>query len=217
MIRRLLSRLFRSSPLDDEMYALESEQCPCFSIHVTPEEPPAIPQRNSLFISAGHSDTDPGAVGNGLTEADVVLEFRDLLADKLRDMGVTFDKDGIRGQNLPLRDAIREAKQHYLSIEFHCNAAASSAATGVETLSHEKHFQFCNQINAVISRVLGIRNRGAKPENSGQHSRLGFISTGGGIIVELFFISNPDDVRKYQANKHTLVEELAMLIAREVR
>lgn len=34
-------------------------------------------QSKTLFISAGHSRTDPGAVGNGHTEADVVLAFRD--------------------------------------------------------------------------------------------------------------------------------------------
>jgi N-acetylmuramoyl-L-alanine amidase len=34
-------------------------------------------RRASLFLSAGHSDSDPGAVGNGHTEADIVLAFRD--------------------------------------------------------------------------------------------------------------------------------------------
>ena len=36
-----------------------------------------ILQTKSLFISAGHSAPDPGAVGNGHTEADIVLAFRD--------------------------------------------------------------------------------------------------------------------------------------------
>lgn len=35
----------------------------------------------TLFISAGHSDKDPGAKGNGYREADTVLEFRDMLAE----------------------------------------------------------------------------------------------------------------------------------------
>lgn len=28
-----------------------------------------------IFISAGHSHTDPGALGSGVREADIVLEF----------------------------------------------------------------------------------------------------------------------------------------------
>lgn len=55
----------------------------------------ALIQTKSLYISAGHSHSDPGAVGNGHTEADIVLEFRDLVADELRDK-VAFAKDGER-------------------------------------------------------------------------------------------------------------------------
>ena len=36
-----------------------------------------LTQTTSLFISAGHSHADPGAVANGHTEADIVLAFRD--------------------------------------------------------------------------------------------------------------------------------------------
>jgi hypothetical protein len=36
-------------------------------------------------------------VGNGHAEADIVLEFRDLVADELREK-VTFAKDGERGR-----------------------------------------------------------------------------------------------------------------------
>ncbi len=43
-----------------------------------------ILQTKSLFISAGHSDTDPGAAANGITEADIVLEFRDMVCEELR-------------------------------------------------------------------------------------------------------------------------------------
>ncbi|WP_263363820.1 hypothetical protein, partial [Halopseudomonas salina] len=68
----------------------------------------------------------------------------------------------------------------------------------------------------VISETLDIANRGAKGEASGQHSRLAFVSRGGGIIVELFFISNPQDVARYQRWKLQLAEVLAELLAEEV-
>lgn len=174
-------------------------------------------QTKSLFISAGHSDTDPGAVGNGYTEADIVLEFRDYLAEALRARGVAFSMDGEQGQNLPLSRAWRMAAEHDIAIELHCNAFNQPSATGVETLSAPADMELGLLICKAISETLGIANRGAKGEGSGQHSRLAFVSSGGGIIVELFFISNPDDVAKYQRWKLQLAEVLADLLAEEVR
>ena len=80
-----------------------------------------VRQPKSLFISAGHSDSDPGATANGVTEADVVLEFRDLLASYLKGR-VAFDMDGSAGKNLPLSEAARMASSHDIALEFHCNA-----------------------------------------------------------------------------------------------
>lgn len=161
-------------------------------------------QRKTLFISAGHSDKDPGAAANGYTEAQIVLEFRDRLAAYLRDK-VFFGKDGQYGENLPLTVAANEAYAHDVAVEFHCNAFTTPAATGVETLSAEADYPLGNALCESISKALSITNRGAKGQASGQHSRLAFISRGQGIIVELFFLSNPQDLRQYLANVDTCV------------
>lgn len=166
----------------------------------------------TLFISAGHSHKDPGAKGNGFTEAEIVLEFRDMLAKALLARGVDFAMDGMRGENLPLSQASAMASRHDIALEFHSNAFTSPQATGVETLSRPEDMALGNRICSVVADTLGIRKRGAKGESSGQHSRLAFVSTGGGIIVELFFISNPDDLRKYQARKYDLADALARLL-----
>lgn len=174
-------------------------------------------QKKTLFISAGHSATDPGAAGNGYTEADIVLEFRDCLAEALRARGIEFGRDGQAGENLPLSKAWRMAAEHDIAIEFHTNAFSRPTATGVETLSQPHNMELGLLICKAISETLGIINRGAKGEGSGQHSRLAFVSSGSGIIVELFFISNPDDLDKYQRWKLQLAEVLANLLAEEVR
>lgn len=169
-------------------------------------------QRQFLAVTAGHSDTDPGAIGiNGLTEADVVLQFRDLVKDQLNSMGIVFDCDG--PGNMPLRHAIAVAKAADVAVEFHCNAFHLPSATGVETLSSQYHYSEGQKLCDAVSRVLGIANRGAKGEASGQHSRLGFIRDGNGIILELFFITNPRDVELYQSRKHVLAQEIALVLA----
>lgn len=169
-----------------------------------------ILQTKSLFISAGHSGSDPGAAANGVTEADIVLEFRDMLAEELRGK-LSFNMDGSRGRNLPLRDAVKLAAAHDVAVEFHCNAA-SPRATGVETLSSERGFAIGYALCEAVSRVLDIPNRGAKPENSGQHSRLAFVSDGGGVILELFFLTSVSDLAAYQERKRALAAEVASVL-----
>lgn len=168
-------------------------------------------QIRSLFISAGHSDADPGAHGNGLAEADIVLAFRDRLAGYLCDK-IDITTDGGPGENLPLRTAATNARIHDIAVEFHCNAFSSPAATGVETLSGTANAALGGRICAAVSECLGIANRGAKSEGSGQHSRLAFVSTGGGIIAELFFITNPDDVQRYMSHLDECVKAVGQVL-----
>lgn len=173
-------------------------------------------QTKSLFVSAGHSHTDPGAVGNGHTEADIVLAFRDAVCDELDAKGIHYGADGRRGVNMRLRQAIDMAKHHDVAIEFHCNAFSDPRATGVETLSALDDMPLGAALCEAISDTMDIPNRGAKGEGSGQHSRLGFVSKGGGIIVELFFISNPDDMAAYYRHRPALAQAVARVLIDEV-
>lgn len=168
----------------------------------------AVTQTKSLFISAGHSYKDPGAYGNGYTEADIVLSFRDAVANALRGK-VTFTKDGDHGENLPLSEAIQLAKVRDVAVEFHCNAFKDPRATGVEVLCGPEDTALSERLSHAIALELGIEDRGAKPEGAGAHSRLGFISKGGGIIVELFFLTNENDLKAYQRSRDRLAYRVA--------
>jgi len=172
-----------------------------------------------IVITAGHSIADPGAVAGGLTEADICTDFRNLVAHYLKAAGVAFTTDGKEGENLPLARAIglvRAAGPGALAVEFHCNAAASPAATGVESLSSEKGKALGAALCQAIADTIGVKNRGAKGEASGQHSRLGFVQAGG-VILELFFISNPDDRRRYLDKKWLVAKAVAGVLAAAAR
>lgn len=169
-----------------------------------------------IVITAGHSNTDPGAVGNGATEAEIVTDFRNLVAYYLRAAEVPFTADGEDTRNLPLAQAVRLIKPGSLAVEFHCNSFSSPTASGVETLSGSKDFEFGADLCAAIAGVLGITNRGAKAESSGQHSRLAFVRAGG-LICELFFISNPDDLNKYRDKKWVVAREVSQVILRHAK
>ena len=169
-----------------------------------------------ILISAGHGGNDPGAVANGLKEADVCLEFRDMVAHYLTQAGVAFTRDGAKGENLTLNQAVRLMPSRGIAVEFHLNASDNSSATGVETLSQPKDFELGNEICEAVHNRLMIRNRGAKPEGSGQHSRLAFVRAGG-IIVELFFVTNKDDVKAYESAKWVAAKDIAALLIKEAK
>lgn len=169
----------------------------------------------AVLISAGHSQSDPGAVANGRREADIAVDFRNILAQCLRDLGVEVTTDGVGKDNLPLRDAVKLAKGKQLAIECHCNASAKPTASGVETLSGPEDMKLGAQICAALSREWNIRNRGAKPENAGQHHRLAFVQAGG-IILELFFITNPNDLAAYDGRKWPAARAVAEVIRGEL-
>lgn len=168
----------------------------------------------SIFLSAGHSDADPGAVAWRRREADIAVEFRNMVSWYLQRAGVPHELDGNGTTNLPLREAVVKARRHPIGVEFHCNAAANRTATGCECLSAPADMGLAGRISAAIARALTIRDRGAKPENAGQHHRLAFVQAGG-IVVELFFLTNPDDLSKYDARKWVAARDVADVLIAE--
>lgn len=175
----------------------------------------------SVFLSAGHSETDPGAVTYQKRdratvlrrEADIAVETRNMVAFYLNQAGVKFEMDGSGTTNLPLNQAVVKARKHPIGLEFHCNASDNRLATGSEVLSSTKDRAFAASISRAIATSLGIKDRGAKPENAGQHHRLAFVQAGG-MVVEMFFLSNPVDLANYDDNKWLMAKAVADVIIR---
>jgi len=168
----------------------------------------------TVLISAGHSDTDPGACSGKFKEADLARELRDRIAAHLRNWDVSFLKDGADGINDPLSRAIGLARLcNGVAVEIHFNAASPSA-TGIEALSKPEHKQFAQDLCAPIHRITGLSLRGDKgwkADNSGQHHRLGFCDAGG-VILEICFISNKSDMAVYNTKKDLIARALAEVL-----
>ena len=165
-----------------------------------------------MFISAGHSNKDPGAVSGDRREADIAVEMRNIVSFYLTRAGIKHQVDATGTDNLPLDETVAiTSKKNEVKIEFHCNASANMAS-GCEILCAPKDEQLAVDLCKAIASTLGIRNRDVKPENAGHHSRLAFVQAGG-IIVELFFITNPDDVAKYDAKKWLVGKAIAEVLS----
>ena len=168
-----------------------------------------------ILISAGHTNVkgrDQGAAGNGFIEGGEAVKIRDSVASKLRLAGLDVLTDGKPGESKTLSEALKLAKTASTAIEIHFNASANPKATGVEVLAKSKHKTFAQRLAATIASALGLAlrgERGYKSDSSGQHHRLVFCEVGG-LIVEICFISNPNDMESYSANFDDLCENIAL-------
>lgn len=149
-------------------------------------------------ITAGHGGGAPGNTWGGVREADLMLDLRHKVATKLRELGHEVIEDGVQGENLSLTEAIKLVKRVDLALELHTNALNELAA-GVEVIGHTRHKAVSQRIALEISKTLGIPIRRDKGFwNYAEVGRgLGFADAGG-LIVEVFFQSNPAELKKYQ-------------------
>lgn len=172
----------------------------------------------TILLSAGHSNKDPGvtvtvlsADGKSKTvlrEADFAVDMRNMVSFYLSRAGVAHDLDGKATVNLPLSEAAAMARKHQLPVEFHCNGVADVRANGVEVLAEPSDMGFAAKLSQAIADALKLKNRGAKGEAAGHHSRLAFIGAGG-LIIELFFLSNASDLAAYNARKWVAAKAIA--------
>ena len=90
-----------------------------------------------VFIDAGHGDTDPGAVGNGLNEKDVVLNIAKKLGALLNGRGISIKYSRTNDTYLSLEDRARLANAWGadLFVSIHANSATSSVR-GTECYTH---------------------------------------------------------------------------------
>lgn len=175
-----------------------------------------------IFISAGHNPKglkqDPGAIGNGYHEADLAVEFRNLVTAMLRAkrIEVITDKDDERlGAYL---ERIKTGKGSVV-LEFHFDAAVSSTATGSTVLigndADRLDKAFAKELVEANASILGIKNRGVLSESDSHRGSLGLMREQGTVaLLEICFISNAEDLRRYQKNKITLASKVAEIVQR---
>ncbi len=171
-----------------------------------------------LVITAGHGAGDPGAVAaDGTTENALMTELRDIVADKLRKAGHQVKTDGGWRQNLPLPYAITLIPGSDVAIELHTNAAANVFATGVEVVSLPEQAPLARRIAQAIARILQIKVRGDGgwiDQAATARGRLGYVRAGG-LVVEVFFLSNPAELATYQLRKWLVASAIADAITLE--
>lgn len=172
-----------------------------------------------IYLLAGHTASknspnyDPGAVSNGVSEADLAKELRDLTFPKLNPSNVRVDDD---------RDSLKTVIQKIHSTDkdiicdIHFNAATPQA-TGVEVIipfrATQTEVDLAYKIATSFAAIMDIKNRGVKDETKTARGRLGIMQPKGiNVLIEVCFISNTTDLKKYQDNKVKLAESLSQIL-----
>jgi N-acetylmuramoyl-L-alanine amidase len=172
-------------------------------------------------IDAGHGWAegrgDPGAVGpSGLMESDVTLRAALTMAERLVELGheAVLTRSSRAFVSLQNRVEIAQAAKANLFVSLHCNAAASPAAHGSETLYYPTSPSgqaLAKRLQWALLGAGGRRDRGIKPRSDLYVLRATAMPA---ALVELAFISNPQEERLLASEQW--VTEVARALAEAV-
>ena len=164
-----------------------------------------------IVINPGHCPgIDPGACGEYSTEADIVRKVGEVLQKDLE--AIDYEVFVIQDDSLQAICDFSNSHEPDVFISIHCNAAANPEAVGTETLHYvpsEEGEKLAECVQNQFIATFDTVDRGTK-----DGSRLYVIrnTNGPSILVELGFISNPDEENFLNEN----IEEMAHALARGI-
>lgn len=167
-----------------------------------------------VAVTAGHSNSDPGAVNGKIKESELVTNFRNAVAFYLREAGIATKTDGTSTRNDPLSSALKLIKGSSVAVEFHMNAAASKQANGIETIALPRDKKLAQDLSAAVASALGSRLRGDNgwiDQSKSARGSLAYINAGG-LIVELGFISNEAELAAFQSRYWIAAKAVAKVL-----
>ncbi len=167
-----------------------------------------------VTVTAGHSNTDPGAVNGKVKEADLVVNFRNAVTHYLREAGLQVKTDGTGTKNDPLSAAVKLIQGSSVAVEFHMNAATSKQANGIETIALPRDKKLAQDLSKAVADALGSRLRGDNgwiDQSKSARGRLAYVNAGG-LIVELGFISNEDELARFNARYWLAAKAVAKVL-----
>ncbi|TFE03985.1 N-acetylmuramoyl-L-alanine amidase [Jeotgalibacillus salarius] len=160
-----------------------------------------------IVIDAGHGATDPGASVSGYTEKAINLEVARRVEAKLKSVGANV-KMTRTGDTFPsLQGRVDFAYKNYgeIFVSIHANAIGSSSVTGAETFYDVQYndnttesYHLANEVQKEIVSRAGMYNRGVKTEAFYVLRNQNIPA----ILVELGFMTNPNDLAKLTSSKY---------------
>lgn len=179
-----------------------------------------------IFINPGHTpqhdidngkDWDVGARGCGLQENIICAEVGQLLEIECKNLGLEV-VGNFQSMDLYEITDTANASDADIFVSLHCNAAGNPSANGTETFycagsSTGKRIAEFVQKNLIST--MKTFDRGIKDDSQTQHHRIHVLQQTDmpAILIELVFISNPDDAKLLRDNKKNFAKAVAKGLA----
>lgn len=166
-----------------------------------------------VYIGIGHGGSDPGAVANGIEEANAALVIGTAVTEELRRHGVEVMQSRTKDVTESLAVKINEcnAFNPRLAADIHLNAGGGDGAEVFHSIKGGTGKELANNILIEI-KAIGQNSRGTKTKkNSSGKDYFGFIRSTNcpAVIVECAFLDNKTDVKIVD----TVAEQKAMGVA----
>ena len=172
-----------------------------------------------IFLLAGHGGGDSGAVGvNGRTESAETIKLRDKIKAHLQDCGAQFKTDDDRDGLATVLNKLQTGSGSVV-LDIHFNASSNATATGVEVIvgddAQGNDLALAMDVLDVMIKYTGLKSRGVKKESQTPRKRLGVMREHGAVcLLEVCFISNASDMKKYDNVVSEIARELASVLIR---
>lgn len=153
-------------------------------------------RRGLIYIDAGHGGNDPGAVGNGIQEKDVVLAISLDLGRALQSLGYSVYYTRTNDVEIDLEPRVASAESinadAFVSIHANSLAARNSAVNGVETYHARGSTvgkELAEYVHAQIIEGTGASDRSVRSAGFYVIARTSMPA----ILVETGFVTNPTE------------------------
>lgn len=162
------------------------------------------------YIDAGHGGPDPGAAGSGYQEYRLTAELAKQVSAYLSGSHGISSYTNTKGNDYKYRHPEANAMDCGVFVSIHFN---SGGGTGTESFVHSINSAAGSKVlqSAVHSKLvsaLGLNDRGRKAEQ--------FAVVSGplpSVLLEICFIDNASDMKKYQSRKDAVARAIAQGIA----
>lgn len=145
----------------------------------------------TVFLSAGHGGSDPGAVSNGLYEKTINLNTLLACQEELLRHGVTVVCSRTTDEDDPVAQEVKEANvsKADIAVSFHANAGGGDGFECFYYTKSPKSKRLAEACEKYV-KALGQNSRGLK---SGNHLYFVKNTTMTAVLVESFFVDNAND------------------------
>ena len=145
----------------------------------------------TVFLSAGHGGSDPGAVANGLYEETINLNTLLACKEVLERHGVPVVCSRTTDENDPVQEEVTEANnaKSGIAVSFHANAGGGDGFEAYYYTTNNKGKRLAELCEKHV-KALGQNSRGVK---SGNHLYFVKRTTMPAVLVESFFVDNAVD------------------------